>query len=215
QFQSTLPMRGATCHTCHSAKTMRISIHTPHAGSDFVLLSPPRRRSSYFNPHSPCGERQHASSFSLNSSSISIHTPHAGSDHSWANMRRLQHDFNPHSPCGERRGVWRAAVQGIISIHTPHAGSDLTLTSRSRMVAIFQSTLPMRGATLTDGATLTVVDISIHTPHAGSDRVLVHFSSFCYTNFNPHSPCGERRLLIVLLRIRSYFNPHSPCGERR
>ena len=34
-------------------------------------------------------------------------------------------------------------------------------------------------------------------------------------NFNPHSPCGERRWeLCPVCRHRSNFNPHSPCGER-
>ena len=34
-------------------------------------------------------------------------------------------------------------------------------------------------------------------------------------NFNPHSPCGERRCSSSSRRRPGYFNPHSPCGERR
>ena len=78
-----------------------------------------------------------------------------------------------------------------ISIHTPHAGSDAAQPDSSSSVDIFQSTLPMRGATtrICDirrvsrfQSTLpmrratrpgrvepNVSFISIHTPHAGSD----------------------------------------------
>ena len=34
--------------------------------------------------------------------------------------------------------------------------------------------------------------ISIHTPHAGSDHTVI-VVQHCVYNFNPHSPCGERR----------------------
>ena len=56
---------------------------------------------------------------------ISIHTPHAGSD--WYNYKKqeVQKYFNPHSPCGER----------------------LTRTGGRKPRELFQSTLPMRGAT--------------------------------------------------------------------
>ena len=56
--------------------------------------------------------------------------------------------------------------------------------------------------------------ISIHTPLAGSDR---RFQPFAQRSryFNPHSPCGERRVRAVFSDVFSYFNPHSPCGERQ
>ena len=141
--------------------------------------------------------------------------------HSPCGERRHQHlqrartqDFNPHSPCGERRGLQDAFgfVHGI-SIHTPLAGSDET------RMGVQQSR-----------------NISIHTPLAGSDRKSCH-RLLKWMNFNPHSPCGERRLILpsrVLVsifqstlplrgatghtrhhpNIPCYFNPHSPCGER-
>ena len=55
-FQSTLPMRGVTGSYEYVISLQRISIHTPHAGSDTV---PPEYRLLGV---------------------ISIHTPHAGSD---------------------------------------------------------------------------------------------------------------------------------------
>ena len=35
------------------------------------------------------------------------------------------------------------------------------------------------------------------------------------TNFNPRSPCGERRPQSSAPTHPPYFNPRSPCGERR
>ena len=53
--------------------------------------------------------------------------------------------------------------------------------------------------------------ISIHAPRAGSD-----YGGEPDQNFNPRSPCGERRALRVMVYLNSEnFNPRSPCGERR
>ena len=186
-----------------------ISIHTPHAGSD-------GRDSKYifftdnFNPHSPCGERPR------------VYAP------AWT----AGGDFDPHSPCGERLRVKHTLRRKLtISIHTPHAGSDLISIS-SFSVYLFQSTLPMRGATTSfphypicrsdfnphspcgerpqdtvEGVKKMV--ISIHTPHAGSD--LHHFDvSTKPSNFNPHSPCGERRELFVLFSFSFSISIHTP-----
>ena len=102
-------------------------------------------------------------------------------------------NFNPRSPCGERH---RAAALSVgrrwsISIHAPLAGSDTfaaqqivhgdlfqsTLPLRgatrgSRVIQaprVFQSTLPLRGATCTLQRLTGTPPISIHAPLAGSD----------------------------------------------
>ena len=73
----------------------------------------------------------------------------------------------------------------------------------------------MRGATkrvLLRGAP---GDISIHAPRAGSDpqrAPMRHMGE----NFNPRSPCGERRQEKKHDSTHGRnFNPRSPCGERR
>ena len=195
-----------------------ISIHTPHAGSDEID----------FQPHSPL--------------SISIHTPHAGSDIRLFDSCRLKltfqstlpmrgatsliptqlsasANFNPHSPCGERRvttfnhGVvfphfnphspcgerlFCAQVDVVyiqISIHTPHAGSDVSAVSSPSIQTC----------------------ISIHTPHAGSDAVLGCCKTICCTDFNPHSPCGERHVVcgrfFGTLKI-SIHTPHAGSDDK-
>ena len=122
QFQSTLPIRGATAPDVRSVSGSLISIHAPHTGSDssarsalsivsvFQSTLPIRgatsfmdagKRQRYFNPRSPYGERHILFRFPL-VTSISIHAPHTGSD--FALVRRCH--------------------QSGISIHAPHTGSD-------------------------------------------------------------------------------------------
>ncbi len=140
-------MRGATPAGVVLTIPEVISIHTPHAGSDWECQKR-RCRKCHFNPHSPCGERRVYDIFKRVLQRISIHTPHAGSDpatplqlpallhfnpHSPCGERRLKvvgdvslvADFNPHSPCGERpAALMPHNSTATISIHTPHAGSD-------------------------------------------------------------------------------------------
>ena len=100
-----------------------------------------------FNPHSPCGERPASDLLSL-----------------------LQVNFNPHSPCGERPAFGFKICRFID--FNPHSPCGERLISLIFLMTqnLFQSTLPMRGAT------------------TASDLL-----SLLQVNFNPHSPCGERR----------------------
>ena len=146
-----------------------ISIHAPRAGSDRTSAIW-RRLEAYFNPRSPCGERQLAFVYKIDAGAfqstlpvrgatstdcrrqcaerISIHAPRAGSDKPLEQHPRTVDNFNPRSPCGERplpclcASRWRC-----ISIHAPRAGSDSPFFSRLSSLRIFQSTLPVRGAT--------------------------------------------------------------------
>ena len=147
EFQSTLPLRGATrrrripsptsvnfnphspCGERPGRPVRRsvqydISIHTPLAGSD-QCPQPGDRRDSYFNPHSPCGERLADQRLISRTLDISIHTPLAGSDLPVSSIMSKPSDFNPHSPCGERHQAQQQVDQA----------------------QQFQSTLPLRGAT--------------------------------------------------------------------
>ena len=97
------PHAGSDYHVNSDFCTCQIiSIHTPHAGSD-ASFTGETIASLYFNPHSPCGERQCCKQ----------------------KPRQPPH-FNPHSPCGERHYTCTCTYsQQKISIHTPHAGSDV------------------------------------------------------------------------------------------
>ena len=105
---------------------------------------------------------------------------------------RAHRYFNPCSPCGERRGI-------CIEVALPF---------------IFQSMLPVRGATSLCRLISQYTSISIHAPRAGSDLdgevlSLVHFV------ISIHAPRAGSDLVPGCLGHRpSYFNPCSPCGER-
>ncbi len=118
---------------------------------------------------------------------ISIHAPHAGSDRAGNGGRPDIGNFNPRSPCGERPERFPD-------------DSDLWL---------FQSTLPMRGATTVYQPRRDLYRISIHAPHAGSDCREGRFHRE-RADFNPRSPCGERRCYLILLDIEPKFQSTLP-----
>ena len=124
-----------------------ISIHAPHAGRDamtrpmpaptlpFQSTRPMRgatsktvRISAFFiiSIHAPHAGRDPFSCAMDSRASISIHAPHAGRDNEYVISKLEYMDFNPRAPCGARRRFYqRSAPQGA-----------------------FQSTRPMRGATI-------------------------------------------------------------------
>ena len=122
---------------------------------------------------------------------ISIHAPRAGSDPPVVAHTMSSSYFNPRSPCGERREY--------------EVGS--------REDPQFQSTLPVRGATPAAPGGEAPAGISIHAPRAGSD-IDDSGQGLSACDFNPRSPCGERRRRPACRRSYRHFNPRSPCGER-
>ena len=95
--------------------------------------------------------------------------------------------FNPRSPCGERQ---------ILDYN------DIT-------IALFQSTLPVWGATGYSAPTSKSFAISIHAPRVGSDPLQAgKLPAVPY--FNPRSPCGERRLLTYSDEAHFLISIHAP-----
>ena len=152
-----------------------------------------------------------------------------------ASSGKLKFYFNPRSPWGERPSD-RVYCPGWskISIHAPRGGATF-VPNTGQTVEIFQSTLPVGGATKNwilypvlklfqstlpvGGATLLAGDqsmhlvISIHAPRGGSDPPGVSGrGNFFY--FNPRSPWGERLRSLIEYEFIHHFNPRSPWGER-
>ena len=101
-FQSTLPVWGATgCQVVPVPCGKCISIHAPRVGSD-CSGGHHHKLKLYFNPRSPCGERQLLKSAKATKTYISIHAPRVGSD--------PKHQVKK--------------VEKNISIHAPRVGSD-------------------------------------------------------------------------------------------
>ena len=133
EFQSTLPVRGATRRTRGKCGQTR-----------------------YFNPRSPCGERRRPYMRQTFGGAISIHAPRAGSDQTTGACRRCrlkisihapragsddvhcqradQHcDFNPRSPCGERQQTATKTVCNYSVIQTTKAYKYLMHTRKRRL----------------------------------------------------------------------------------
>ncbi len=102
---------------------IEISIHAPRVGSDSAP-SPPGGGTKYFNPRSPCGERHSAVIFVDICRYFNPRSP-CGERLLVQLIRREERYFNPRSPCGERPLGLKSVV--------------ITL--------LFQSTLPVWGAT--------------------------------------------------------------------
>ena len=141
-----------------------ISIHAPRVGSDLVADFGGECAWN-FNPRSPCGERLDGIVANLPALIISIHAPRVGSD-------------------GQKAAKYK---ESYISIHAPRVGSDAIPNFAKPGDKIFQSTLPVWGATPS-------------THPAGLSRV----------NFNPRSPCGERPHGAAYCRREGPISIHAP-----
>ena len=188
-FQSTLPVGGATSYHHQTGREQHISIHAPRGGSDFPgsTDSPGAKN---FNPRSPWGERLHANNEAFLLNIISIHAPRGGSD--------------PQYQAG-------SAVQQAISIHAPRGGSDSKAASRQRIHHVFQSTLPVGGATQTLISYLSAWRISIHAPRGGSDLCLCRHL-FSDRRISIHAPRGGSDVLGRRQSFGWIISIHAPRG---
>ena len=67
-------------------------------------------------------------------------------------------------------------MEFAISIHAPREGGDSAYSRYARLGAIFQSTPPVRGATLLDNLANCGIMISIHAPREGGDGAFKIFA---------------------------------------
>ena len=189
RFQSTLPLRGATRQGNEALPFPSISIHAPLTGSDW------ERSKKY-------GTRM-----------ISIHAPLTGSDARNSLLSDVSGYFNPRSPYGERLLCPGSAKSGgNFNPRSPYGERQLRQHPQ-RLDPKFQSTLPLRGATIQRQKNPQRTVISIHAPLTGSDTNATIITSN-NTDFNPRSPYGERPRKYRYSHPGRDFNPRSPYGER-
>ena len=188
QFQSTLPVGGATFPFPSRSSTYTISIHAPRGGSDFpVPLC--RWKDGRFQSTLPVGGATSLSPFLMVCLTISIHAPRGGSDRSQMFPLDGLCNFNPRSPWGER-------PKSVV----------LVLCSK-----VFQSTLPVGGATSRVRLPPFATYISIHAPRGGSDPVKI-IGDGSRQDFNPRSPWGERPLHLCSRIADRTFQSTLPVG---
>ncbi len=143
------PLAGSDDALPQLVDCLQISIHTPLAGSDMPLFFLPLVV-SYFNPHSPCGERRSSGSLGFGyRSKFQSTLPLRGATARRTRWCSRNRNFNPHSPCGERRRTSSASAS--CSDFNPHSPCG----ERPDRLSALEAT----------------VAISIHTPLAGSDRM--------------------------------------------
>ena len=142
-----------------------------------------------FNPRSPWGERRYLTQSMPLLILFQSTLPVGGATGRESETSHPDDYFNPRSPWGATYRLTRNDVAGDgISIHAPRGGSDHKGGKARRNFLLFQSTLPVGGATLRLEAQL------IHKPY-----------------FNPRSPWGERRSASPP-RVSIFISIHAPRG---
>ena len=167
-------MRGATLNALIGQITGDISIHAPRAGSDhgrWICIS----KGYGISIHAPRAGSDREVDYQPGSRRISIHAPRAGSDQLSATSGAGGQNFNPRSPCGERPVFAEVAQKFRHFNPRSPCGERLALTFiLTSCPPVFQSTLPVRGATIIKAGTTPFEYISIHAPRAGSDWGLLY-----------------------------------------
>jgi len=153
------------------SKTLRTSIHAPHAGCDrAILLS--FHFLSHFNSRAPCGGRQLLvlkcqifsrlqSTHPIRGATVngcivmlsvllqSTHPIRGATDYCTHHCSEVHNYFNPRTPCGGRHNAEGLDVPLFVtSIHAPTRGATIPGRSRCASIYILQFTHPMRGATV-------------------------------------------------------------------
>ena len=235
-----------------------ISIHAPLAGRDVARLAE-RMDRTYFNPRAPCGARQQAVRYSVSYISfqstrplrgatrdlvgcsgrvgISIHAPLAGRDRPGSALQSPCCYFNPRAPCGARLRV-HSDASGFAVDFNPRAPCGARRLDRLRTVQRhrFQSTRPLRGATLQRccsavptcdfnprapcgarpaAAIVTTLadDISIHAPLAGRDSFAAPAASGAY-GISIHAPLAGRDMAVAHPMWLQAISIHAPLAGR-
>ena len=234
-FQSTRPVRGATCRHDAAVLVDLVSIHAPRAGRD--ATSPPYRRLA----------RQFQST-----------RPVRGATRTSSYPRRHHRRFNPRAPCGARlhmdapvyvrnmfqstrpvRGATFVVVvlnrDSCVSIHAPRAGRDTPhmidalrsagfnprapcgarprSSTNARSPLSFQSTRPVRGATSVLLPLATPAMFQSTRPVRGATGARIFSDGD--NRFQSTRPVrGATRAVSPIWTLRRCFNPRAPCGAR-
>ena len=207
-------MRGATRPGFPRYVRHQISIHAPRAGRDADQLQKLQ-----------------------NKLDISIHAPRAGRDRRSSRPRPSSLYFNPRAPCGARQ-ILNAISKNLFDFN-PRApcGARLAASVDVSSIDEFQSTRPVRGATLEQAGLECVLGISIHAPRAGRDspwgwdrpcqRISIHApragrdvhvrgALLLHEAFQSTRPVRGATAWDADQRKERYdFNPRAPCGARQ
>ena len=254
-FQSTHPVWGGTFTVSQPTPPKVISIHPPRVGWDQNQKCPAQDWSN-FNPPTPCGVGRHHGDLRPQRGHFNPPTPCGVGHLAPVKPCRLSAFQSTHPVWGGTTASLSSEERVPISIHPPRVGWDLVILVLFLPLLAFQSTHPVWGGTFGTGKTLSAVRISIHPPRVGWDRpgslidrlysISIHpprvgwdankrSIKITLENFNPPTPCGVGRYLLIrftyIVQIsihpprvgwdirgpsarkrQSNFNPPTPCG---
>ncbi len=249
------PLAGCDYDLPRQFRIIGISIHAPLAGCDCPSTKS-TRGFAHFNPRTPCGVRPCGTMLRTRSPGFQSTHPLRGATSNRPESGRSDADFNPRTPCGVRRksnysiaiisidfnprtpcGVRHYLCSIIITTsnnfnpRTPCGVRRIFVQLRELVDNLFQSTHPLRGATLCPdraqggwtfqsthplrGATVMCAgfklgnSISIHAPLAGCD-IWYSLSCVASSNFNPRTPCGVRPCTPLFLAGAEGFQSTHP-----
>ncbi len=113
--------------------------------------------------------------------------------------------FNSRTPCGVRpRSGERIPQLFRVSIHAPRVGCDPRKLRPKVVIAEFQFTHPVWGATTRQGRDASMAQVSIHAPRVGCDGCEVP-CLICSLRFNSRTPCGVRPFTKLALTEELVF----------
>ena len=169
-FQSTLPVGGATF--CPHWFTFSVLFQSTLPVGGATKLERTTKECAEISIHAPRGGSDHLLRGMPPQGEISIHAPRGGSDPPlWQSCRPVSY-FNPRSPWGERqREINNLEDIQIFQSTLPVGGATCHLLADALQLGQFQSTLPVGGATKFSHAAIMDAVISIHAPRGGSDLV--------------------------------------------
>ena len=117
--------------------------------------------------------------------------------------------FNPRSPCGERHLLYHSTRPASSFQPTLPVRGATRSPHGAEAARRFQPTLPVRGATHIAAASHRPAHISTHAPRAGSDTAS-NAPVNRHADFNPRSPCGERRIWLAPKADCISISTHAP-----
>jgi len=172
-----------------SSSVCFISIHAPRVGSD-LPRAPHQRMHLYFNPRSPCGERQWADGRIFTNTAFQSTLPVWGATYTRRYHQRHTCVFQSTLPVWGATGQIPAhrQLRLEISIHAPRVGSDGGDGQSHSARARFQSTLPVWGATDNHYPAIYIMYISIHAPRVGSDSTVHNLLTIVRKSFQSTLP---------------------------
>ena len=124
----------------------------------------------YFNPRAPYGARQGPGRYPAPSRNFNPRAPY-GARQEWTAAAALEIEISIHAPHTGRDGLSRTCCITSIKFQStrPIRGATINHLTGAKPQKGFQSTRPIRGATKSRRESRPVLRISIHAPHTGRD----------------------------------------------